>query len=96
VTTNMGTADRAIRTLVAVAIAVLYFTGRISGTIRHCSWSRGGHLLGHELRRLVSRLPPIRLVHSEDHPGGPRHLTTGILLAEVATLDWLPSVLPAR
>ncbi len=32
-TKNMGTADRAIRTLVALAIAVLYFTGRISGTL---------------------------------------------------------------
>jgi uncharacterized protein (DUF58 family) len=30
---NMGTADRAIRTLIALAIAVLYFTGRISGTL---------------------------------------------------------------
>jgi hypothetical protein len=28
---NMGTADRAVRILVAVAIAILYFTGRISG-----------------------------------------------------------------
>jgi Protein of unknown function (DUF2892) len=32
-TKNMGTADRVIRTLIAVAVAVLYFTGRISGTI---------------------------------------------------------------
>lgn len=30
---NMGTADRAIRTLIAVAIAVLYFTHKISGTV---------------------------------------------------------------
>lgn len=30
---NMSTADRIIRTLVAVAIAVLYFTNRISGTV---------------------------------------------------------------
>ena len=30
---NMGTADRTIRTLLALAIAVLYFTGRISGTL---------------------------------------------------------------
>jgi hypothetical protein len=29
----MGTVDRAIRTLVAIVIAVLYFTGRISGTL---------------------------------------------------------------
>ena len=32
-TKNMGTADRAIRTLIAVAIAVLYFTHVISGTV---------------------------------------------------------------
>ena len=30
---NMGTVDRAIRTLVAIVIGVLYFTGRISGTL---------------------------------------------------------------
>lgn len=30
---NMSTADRIIRTLIAGAIAVLYFTGRISGTV---------------------------------------------------------------
>jgi hypothetical protein len=29
---NMGPADRLIRTLIAVGIAVLYFTGHISGT----------------------------------------------------------------
>ncbi len=30
---NMGMADRAIRTLIALVIAVLYFTGKISGTL---------------------------------------------------------------
>jgi len=30
---NMGTADRLIRILIAIGIAVLYFTGRISGTL---------------------------------------------------------------
>ena len=30
---NMGTADRIIRTLIAVVIAVLYFTNVISGTV---------------------------------------------------------------
>ena len=30
---NMGTADRIIRTIVALGIAALYFTGRISGTL---------------------------------------------------------------
>ena len=30
---NMGAADRVIRTLVAIAVGVLYFTDRISGTL---------------------------------------------------------------
>jgi hypothetical protein len=30
---NMGTVDRAIRIVVAIGIAVLYFTGTISGTV---------------------------------------------------------------
>jgi len=30
---NMGTADRVIRTLIAIAIVVLYATGQISGTL---------------------------------------------------------------
>jgi len=30
---NMGTADRAIRILIAVAVAALYFTHLISGTL---------------------------------------------------------------
>ena len=32
-TKNMGTADRTIRILLAIVIAVLFFTGRISGTL---------------------------------------------------------------
>jgi hypothetical protein len=32
-TKNMGTADRTIRTLIALAIVVLYFTGKISGAV---------------------------------------------------------------
>ena len=30
---NMGTLDRVIRTLIAVAVVVLYMTGKISGTL---------------------------------------------------------------
>jgi hypothetical protein len=30
---NMGTVDRALRVIVALVIAALYFTGRISGTL---------------------------------------------------------------
>lgn len=29
---NMGTVDRVIRVLIAIVIAILYFTGQISGT----------------------------------------------------------------
>jgi hypothetical protein len=30
---NMGTVDRVIRILIAIGIGLLYFTGRISGTL---------------------------------------------------------------
>ena len=30
---NMGTVDRLVRTLLALGVGVLYFTGRISGTL---------------------------------------------------------------
>ena len=29
---NMGSADRIIRTIIAIAVGVLYFTGQITGT----------------------------------------------------------------
>lgn len=32
-TKNMGTLDRSIRTLIALAVVVLYSTGKISGTL---------------------------------------------------------------
>lgn len=32
-TKNMGNADRAIRTLLAVLVAYLYFTGRVGGAL---------------------------------------------------------------
>jgi hypothetical protein len=32
-TKNMGTADRVVRTLLAVVFAFLYFTGRVGGTL---------------------------------------------------------------
>lgn len=32
-TRNMGSADRTIRILIALAVAVLYFTGTLSGTL---------------------------------------------------------------
>lgn len=30
---NMGNADRSIRTLIAIVVGILYFTGLISGTV---------------------------------------------------------------
>jgi hypothetical protein len=30
---NMGTVDRVIRTLIAIGVGILYFTGQISGTL---------------------------------------------------------------
>jgi uncharacterized membrane protein YtjA (UPF0391 family) len=30
---NMGTADRVIRTIIAIIVGVLYFTGTVSGTV---------------------------------------------------------------
>jgi len=30
---NMGTTDRVIRTLIAIVIGYLYFTGKVSGTL---------------------------------------------------------------
>lgn len=32
-TKNMGTVDRAIRILIAIAVGVLWYTGRIGGTL---------------------------------------------------------------
>jgi hypothetical protein len=32
-TQNMGRADRTVRILIALVVAVLYFTGKISGTV---------------------------------------------------------------
>lgn len=31
--TNMGTSDRIIRVIIAVVVALLYFTGTVSGTL---------------------------------------------------------------
>lgn len=30
---NMGSIDRTVRTIIAVIVAILYFTGQISGTV---------------------------------------------------------------
>ena len=33
---NMGTIDRVIRSLIAIVIAILFFTHTISGTLAYC------------------------------------------------------------
>lgn len=43
--TNMGTFDRILRVVVAVVIAVLYFTGTISGTLGIVLLALGGIFL---------------------------------------------------
>jgi hypothetical protein len=43
--TNMGTLDRILRVVVAVVIAVLYFTGTISGTLGIVLLALGGVFL---------------------------------------------------
>ena len=43
--TNMGTLDRILRVVVAVVIAVLYFTGTISGTLGYVLLALGGIFL---------------------------------------------------
>lgn len=40
--TNMGTLDRILRVVVAVVIAILYFTGTISGTLGIVLLALGG------------------------------------------------------
>ena len=42
---NMGNADRIIRVLVAVLIAVLYFTNTIAGTLSYILLALGGVFL---------------------------------------------------
>ena len=51
---NMGSADRVIRILIAAIIAVLYFTGTITGTIGTILLVLGGIFL---LTSLVSFCP---------------------------------------
>jgi hypothetical protein len=43
--TNMGTLDRILRVVVAVVIAILYFTGTISGTLGIVLLALGGIFL---------------------------------------------------
>lgn len=51
---NMGTIDRVVRTIIAAAIAVLYFTGQISGTL---AIVLGVVAVAFLLTSLVSRCP---------------------------------------
>jgi Na+/phosphate symporter len=51
---NMGNIDRIVRVLIAVAIAVLYFTNTITGTLGYVLLAVGGIFL---LTSLVSSCP---------------------------------------
>lgn len=51
---NMGNADRIIRVLIAVVIAVLYFTNTISGTLGYVLLGVGGIFL---LTSLIGSCP---------------------------------------
>jgi len=66
---NMGAADRFIRTLVAIVIAFLYFTHRISGTL---AIVLGAFAVIFVLTSLVSWCPaylPCRLSTCKKTPG---------------------------
>jgi hypothetical protein len=68
---NMGIADRLIRTLVAIGIGVLYFTGRIGGTLAIILGVVAGVLL---LTSLVGRCPaygPLKLSTRRGRTGSP-------------------------
>ena len=68
---NMGTADRLIRTILAIGIAVLYFTGRISGRL---AIILGVVAVVFLLTSFVGRCPgylPLGLSTRKEPPGSP-------------------------
>jgi K+-transporting ATPase A subunit len=68
---NMRTADRVIRTLIAIGIAVLYFTGRISGVL---AIILGAVAVAFLLSSLVGRCPgylALGLSTHKEPPGSP-------------------------
>ena len=69
-TKNMGTADRVVRTLLALAVAVLYFTGKISGTL---AIVLGVFAIAFVLSSLVEWCPSYRLfgLSTRKPPTGP-------------------------
>ena len=69
-TKNMGTADRVIRTLLALAIAVLYFTHKISGTLAIVLGILAGAFL---VSSLLSWCPsyPLLGISTRKPPAGP-------------------------
>jgi hypothetical protein len=62
---NMGTTDRAIRVLVAFAVAILYLTGPDQRNARPCPGSLRRGLRRDELRRVVPALHPARLLEPQ-------------------------------
>jgi len=68
---NMGTADRLIRSLIAIGIGVLYFTGYISGRL---AIILGVVAVVFLLTSLVGRCPgyiPLGLSTHKEPPGSP-------------------------
>ena len=57
---NMGTIDRALRFGLAVLVAILYFTGVISGTVAIVLGIIAVDIPAHELRRHVPGVPALR------------------------------------
>jgi hypothetical protein len=57
--TNMGTADRVIRIVIAIAASVLYFTETLTGTLGYIALAVGGIFL---LTSIVGFCPLYRIV----------------------------------
>lgn len=56
---NMGTGDRVVRIVIAIALSVLFFTGSVSGTLSYVLLAIGGVFL---LTSIVGFCPLYRLV----------------------------------
>lgn len=71
---NMSMADRVIRTLIAIGIAVLYFTGQISGTL---AIVLGGVAVAFLLSSLFGRCPGYLAFRFSTHKEPPGSLGKG-------------------
>lgn len=55
---NLGSIDKAIRILIAVALSILYFTGTVTGTLAYVLLAAGAILL---LTALINFCPMYRI-----------------------------------